>query len=273
MNYLGEVSVDTASHVITHIQAFEAHQRDSQCLPAIIEGLTETLNQNGIGVEEIVADTGFSSGEALKALEQHNIKGYIPNKGQFVYERPGFVYDSKENSYRCPNNQTLVYKGTFEMSPGAYNNIYRANRKECNKCPLHSTCSAYGKRDSLISETVDKPYYQKMHIRMQTRKARILMKKRQSTVEPVIGTLINYLGMKKVNTKGLAQANKCMTLSAVAYNLKKLLSHKTIMSQIKAAELIKYTEVAITGLLNLISDPKVHLNQKTLRSALYLKSC
>ncbi|WP_316828033.1 hypothetical protein [Pedobacter miscanthi] len=29
--------------------------------------------------------------------------------------------------------------------------------------------------------------------------------------------------MKKINTKGLAQANKCMTMAAVAYNLKKLL--------------------------------------------------
>ena len=51
------------------------------------------------------------------------------------------------------------------------------------------------------------------------------MKQRQSTVEPVIGTLVNYLGMKRVNTKGLLQANKCLTMAAVAYNLKKLLKH------------------------------------------------
>jgi phage tail sheath protein FI len=60
---------------------------------------------------------------------------------------------------------------------------------------------------------------------MQSRKAKGLMKKRQSTVEPVIGTLVNYLGMKRVNTRGLMQANKCMTMAAVAYNLKKLLKH------------------------------------------------
>jgi len=49
------------------------------------------------------------------------------------------------------------------------------------------------------------------------------MKKRQSTVEPVIGTLVNFLGMKRVNTKGLEQANKCLTMAGTAYNLKKLL--------------------------------------------------
>ena len=57
------------------------------------------------------------------------------------------------------------------------------------------------------------------------------MKQRQSTVEPVIGTLVNYLGMKRVNTKGLLQANKCLTMAAVAYNLKKLLKFTTRKSR------------------------------------------
>jgi len=47
--------------------------------------------------------------------------------------------------------------------------------------------------------------------------------KRQSTVEPVFGTLTQLMGLRKVNTIGLKQANKCMQLSAIAYNLKKYL--------------------------------------------------
>jgi hypothetical protein len=47
--------------------------------------------------------------------------------------------------------------------------------------------------------------------------------KRQSTVEPVFGTLTQFMGLRKVNTIGLKQANKCMHLSAMAYNLKKYL--------------------------------------------------
>ena len=48
---------------------------------------------------------------------------------------------------------------------------------------------------------------------------------RMSTVEPVFGTLINFLGMQKVNTRGLKQANKCMLMAATAFNLKKLLKY------------------------------------------------
>ena len=47
--------------------------------------------------------------------------------------------------------------------------------------------------------------------------------KRQSTVEPVFGTLTQFMALRKINTIGLKQANKVMHLSAIAYNLKKYL--------------------------------------------------
>ena len=76
------------------------------------------------------------------------------------------------------------------------------------------------------------------------------MKKRQATVEPVIGTLVNYMGMKKVNTKGLDQANKCMTLSATAYNIKKLLKHKSILMETKTYAMKKALQAAINCFLS-----------------------
>ena len=47
--------------------------------------------------------------------------------------------------------------------------------------------------------------------------------KRQSTVEPVFGTLTQFMGLRKINAIGLGQANKVMHLAAIAYNLKKYL--------------------------------------------------
>jgi hypothetical protein len=39
--------------------------------------------------------------------------------------------------------------------------------------------------------------------------------KRQSTVEPVFGTLTQFMGLRKINTIGIQQANKVMHLSAM----------------------------------------------------------
>ena len=68
-----------------------------------------------------------------------------------------------------------------------------------------------------------------------------IRKLRSSTVEPVLGTLVNYLSMRRVNTRGIKQANKCMLMAAVAYNLKKLMKWqekktKAAVMQMKKAE-------------------------------------
>ena len=116
--------------------------------------------------------------------------------------------------------------------------VYRSSSKDCGKCPLRSVC--IGKSNfKKIDDTIDKDYYDRMHARLQTTKAKRLKKLRSSTVEPVIGTLVNYLAMKRVNTRGLQQANKCMLMSAVAYNLKKLLrfTANKVSSMVKAMEI------------------------------------
>lgn len=86
-----------------------------------------------------------------------------------------------------------------------------------------------------IEDTVNKPLYDRMHVKLQTQKVKRMKKLRSSTVEPVLGTLVNYLGMRRVNTRGIAQANKCMLMAAIANNLKKLLKFTTRKMQTSLA--------------------------------------
>jgi hypothetical protein len=46
---------------------------------------------------------------------------------------------------------------------------------------------------------------------------------RSATVEPVLGTLINFMNMKRVNTRGIEGAEKHVLMAALCYNLKKYL--------------------------------------------------
>lgn len=245
LNYLGQVSVDTATHMITGVQVFTAEKRDSQCLAAVITHVKNNLLENEIALQEIVADTGYSSGDALKALEAQGIAGYIPNRGQFNYERDGFTFHTTDDYYECKNGRKLTYRGTY-LTGGYFMKNYMVNRKACVGCPIQKDCSAYQKKLTLIRETIDKPYYDRMHVRMQTKKAKILKKLRQSTVEPVIGTLVNYTGIKRVNTKGLEAANKCLTMAAVAYNLKKMLKYQPKLIK----EIAKTLKQRLLDLLN-----------------------
>lgn len=222
LNYLAQVSVDTAHHVITQIQSEHADKKDSQCLPSLLNNTIANLKENGIVIEEVYADAGYSSGEALKALEQNSITGYIPNFGQYKPSREGFTYDSENDRYTCGRGVHLPFKKLTTTSLGYQMKVYRSSAKDCGPCPLRSVC--IGKSDfKKIDDSIDKPYYDRMHERLESVKRDKIKKLRSSTVEPVLGTLVNYLSMRRVNTRGIKQANKCMLMAAVAYNLKKLM--------------------------------------------------
>ena len=57
--------------------------------------------------------------------------------------------------------------------------------------------------------------------------AKKMVRVRSKTVEPVIGTLVNFTNMKRLNSRGIKQANKHVLMAAVTYNLKKYLKFIT----------------------------------------------
>ena len=83
-----------------------------------------------------------------------------------------------------------------------------------------------------------------------------MMKLRSITVEPVLGTLVNYLGMKKVNTIGINQANKCVLMAALAYNLKKLLKHKAPKVNVMAKVIENMLQKSLKMLFSPINVPR-----------------
>jgi transposase len=238
LNYLAQISVDTAHHVITQIQSDYADKKDSQCLPSLLSNTIRNLKEEGLQIEEVLADAGYSSGEALQALEDNQITGYIPNFGQYKSSREGFTYNKENDEYTCSRGFKLPYKKTYASSAGYWMRHYRSSRKDCMPCPLRTTCIGEVGKEKKIEDTVDKPLYDRMHQRLQTNYAKRMKKIRQSTVEPVLGTLINYLSMRRVNTRGIKQANKCIMMAAVAYNLKKLLNwqSKKVQTSVKALQ-------------------------------------
>ena len=50
---------------------------------------------------------------------------------------------------------------------------------------------------------------------------------RQSTVEPVFGSLINFYAMSRVSTWGIDLAHKNMVMAAIAYYIKKYMKYQS----------------------------------------------
>ncbi|HEY6915558.1 MAG TPA: transposase, partial [Paludibacter sp.] len=64
LNYTAQVSVDTDSHVICGALVDFADKRDAQSLSKIVDQTSESMDKRGIPVQEVLADTNYSSGDA-----------------------------------------------------------------------------------------------------------------------------------------------------------------------------------------------------------------
>jgi len=237
LNFFGQIAVDDSHHVITGAQADFADKRDSQCLPGILGQTIENLKENTILIDQIVADTGYSSVEALRFCQQNHIDAYIPNTGRYKPTREGFEYDPGNDRYLCTqgNKAILLFKTITADKNGHFRKEYRSSTANCISCTLKTVC--IGKNSSKkITDVVDKIYYDQMHEKMQTRYAKKLSKIRKSTVEPVLGTLINFHSMKRVNSRGIGQASKHVIMAALCYNLKKYMKFVQRLVKTKAME-------------------------------------
>ena len=253
LNYLSQLGVDTAHHVITHIQADFADKKDNQCLKPIVRQLKKRLWSYGLHWQDILADTGYSSGENYSFLEQQGIVSYIPPHGTYKGGPEGFTYIKEGDYWLCRNNKRVTFrKVKIEEKNNIKKKQYFTTTRDCKGCPYTESC--IGKcKERRIEITYYKEEYERAIARIKSKRGKYLKTKRQSTVEPVFGTLTQFLGMRKVNTLGISGANKCMLLSAVAYNLKKYLRFEQ-----KLAKSMALTAAFIMDMIYRKNEPKLH---------------
>ncbi|GAB4026858.1 IS1182 family transposase [Spirosoma gilvum] len=221
--YMASVSVDATQHVITHIQAGSADRRDSRNLLPIVDVTQERLTRFGVAMSNVVADAGYSSGENYELLETRGLTGFIPPHGKYKDERLGFRYDAKSDSYTCSQGKRLAFDRLVVDKQGNPKKRYLAKASDCKACSISEQCKPKKADEKRLHHTYYKAYYERMTNRLSSRFGKRMMRIRSATVEPVLGSLINYFGLRQINTKSREAAAKVMYMAAIAYNLKKYL--------------------------------------------------
>ncbi|MCP4441786.1 MAG: IS1182 family transposase [Aureispira sp.] len=246
LNYASQLTVDSSSHVITDIFADFANKKDSQSLVQITKRVQNRLRKEHLIWRNLLADTGYSSGDNYAFLEQEGLNSYIPAHGTYKGGPEGFSYVSETDSWLCPQGKTIPYGKTYyETKNHTKKKEYRASKHICKGCPIKAICLKKSK-EKRFSITYYKPEYDRAIARVKSPIGRHMKIKRSSTVEPVFGTLTQFMGLRKVFTKGIKQAQKVMFMSAIAYNLKKYLKFTKKLAESKT--LIQ------EGVLRIIND-------------------
>ncbi|MFZ1290233.1 MAG: IS1182 family transposase [Melioribacteraceae bacterium] len=182
---------------------------------------------------DVTADKGYFKEEQIAECEDNNINCYIPtpdysqnrSKGLFTYR--DFIYDEKNDLYHCPGKEKLI-RTTEEIKHGKLTGIYQT--KACKTCKLKTKCttSKIGRR---INRTIYKDVIETMEKRMKENPS--IAQQRKSIVEHPFGTLKRTMGHGYFLMRGKEKVSAEMSLSELAYNMKRVMKIVGITSLIK----------------------------------------
>lgn len=217
--YNVQTAVDSKHKLIVEHEVVNANCDQNQ-LSSIAIAAKEAL---GVQQVEVVADKGYYNGQEVKKCEQAGIIAYVAkpqtvtSSKQGLFGKEQFVYDEKTDTYGCPVGQQLSYRYTTDKT-GQKMRIYRSPAcKECGSKP-QCTRSAKGRT---IKRLENERVLERMHERLRAHPQKIRL--RGSLCEHPFGTLKRGMNAGFFLMKGLRKVRAEMSLSILAYNLKRAL--------------------------------------------------
>jgi len=181
----------------------------------------------------VIADRGYFKGPEILACERAGIETYVPkpmtsnSRAEGRFSKLDFVYIAKDDEYRCPAGQRLVFHHSA-IEDDMKINVYWTN--VCSGCPLKAQCTTGKERR--VRRWEHEAVLDAMRARLD-RKPHV-MKIRRRTVEHVFGTLKHWMGSTHFLMKTLEHVGTEMSLHALAYNLKRVISVLGIARTLKA---------------------------------------
>ena len=262
--YNAQLAVDTQSHIIVsngvndephdRYQFSNMHHKTEENLP---------VDPN----RAYTADAGYHSLDQLEYIEDNQINGLIADqkphhrsssteatsietiqKEKRKVERKDFVYHEKRDYYECPAGDKLYPKSRRKNYT-----TYRA--RACGDCPISDYCLSKKSKRKLLYRDPREKLAEKMLSKLQSEHAKIRMKMRATSVEPVFGNIKANLGFRRFNLRDLIQVKGEFNLMCIAHNLNvmfKLLVNRRLAAFIYALQLKINQHIAISKTISAI---------------------
>ena len=233
VGYNVQAAVDTKNHLIVAHEVTNSGSDRSQ-LSQMALAAKEAMGKSKLIA---LADRGYYSGTELKACEDAGIAALVPKpmtsnaKAEGRFDKTDFIYIKQDDEYQCPAGQRAKFRMARDER-GMMTRRYWSSA--CPKCPLKTQCttSAYRRISRWEHEDVTERVQQRLDRMPEA------MVVRKSTIEHVFGTLKHWMGWTHFLTRGMKNVATEMSLSVLAYNLKRVINILGITRTMKAMRLV-----------------------------------
>lgn len=233
VGYNVQTAVDTKNHLIVAHEVTNNGSDRSQ-LSKVALAAREAMGQTNL---KAIADRGYYSGVELKACEDERIAAIVPKpmtssaKSDGRFDRSDFIYIARDDEYQCPAGERAIYRFTSDEK-GMQMRSYWSSA--CKGCVIKAQCTTGAHRR--IKRWEHEAVVEKVQQRLDRMPEAMTVRK--STVEHVFGTLKHWMGWTHFLTRGMDNVSTEMSLTVLAYNLKRVISILGITQTMKAMRLV-----------------------------------
>lgn len=226
-SYNVQVSTDAANKVIVAGAVTQQGNDWGQLIPAL-----ERVEHNcGAKPRQVVADTGYTTRENVRALAAQGIEFY----GSF--REPGaeagagagtagdfnaqvFTYDPEQDIYRCPVGTVLRHVGR-KRKQEAFEHRYRADSRACSACPFQWQCCGHleAERPRERVRIEESAVILSFRKRMEQPEARAIYRQRSEVAEFPNAWLKAKLGLRQFRLRGLVKVGLEVLWACLTYNI------------------------------------------------------
>jgi len=233
LGYGMHISTDSKEKIITNVETTPADVRAHEKIIALID---EQVANHGLKIDEVSADSEYSSGNVREELEKRSIDAYIPlryigdRRGSNMFRYEDFKYDKERDIVVCPSGKTLHFMRE-RIAPGRSARVYRSYKKDCKKCSSLSKCAT----SKHVYRTIDiSSYYDVMEraeLRNNTQRYKEAARLRIIGTEPKFAEAKRYHGLRRFRYRGIEQVSIQAILTAICINIKRMA--RVVMSRLK----------------------------------------
>lgn len=250
-NHLPTAAVDGAYGLIVDAAVITDSSEPEAVIPTM-ERIEETFGKRP---GQLLADTGFGTGNNLTELADMGVEAFVPPEGAKAQEdnpaqradptqpvpesdwpklprrpqthkldRSAFIYDSQADCYWCPMGRKLEWDQTKEKKRLAgEDSIYEVYRcKSCAGCPLARDCLAGSAESRTVSRDQHEDLREAAMARLKTEEGRKIYGRRAWMAETPYAFIKTVMGLRQFLLRGLDKVRMEWRWACTAYNLHKL---------------------------------------------------
>ena len=230
VGYNVQVAVDPKHKLIVDHQVTNA-VTERGLLARMAKRAKEAL---GVDRLDVLTDMGYYDGQQVKACLEAGITPYIPkpntsaNTPLGLFGKEDFRYDPQSDCYGCPAGEQLTFRWQ-SIEKGRERRYYTT--PACARCALKLQCT----RDPQGRRITRWAYEDLLdHMQGRVRANPDKMRLRKQLVEHPFGTIKRAWNQSYFLTKGLESVNAEMSLTVLAYNIKRAIQILGVPRMMKA---------------------------------------